>query len=312
MFRVRRGFTLVELLVVIAIIGILVALLLPAVQAARESARRTKCSNNMKQVVLACHNIHDVRNILPPMSAPCADPGVAGCFTSASSAYGRHHYTMFQFLLQYMEQGNIYDQLSASGYAGGQYMRVIPTLICPSDVSIRGGMNTTTNGGANNWGASCYGGNNYVFGNPPARNTIGEANFANITDGQSNTVFFAEMFGTCGNGGNLNGSSTWGSLWADANSVWRPGFNLGDSKGGSTVTVPPATSLANYPPSPMFQVRPHYYNTCRPTVPQGSHPGGMFVGLGDGSVKFLSGTMNATVWANIADPREGQTVGGNW
>ena len=304
----RSGFTLVEWLVVIAIIGILIALLLPAVQAAREAARRAQCSNNLKQVGLAVHNVFEARRVLPPMCARCADPDYSDnsssvpwdyCFTPTDTAYGRHHYTIFHFLLPYLEQSAVYNKLTATGYAGGQYFVVIPILLCPDDPSIRAGKNTTPYGGAKNWGASCYGANNYVFGDPPAKITWGEATFASVTDGTSNTVFFAEMYGTCGSSGNQD--VLWGSLWADANSIWRPGFNLGANKGG--------TSVSNYPPSKMFQVRPNFINTCDPERPQAAHPGGLHVCLGDGSVTFLTGTMDETVWARLCDPRDGEVIG---
>src|ERR1700704_1333018 len=95
----RRGFTLVELLVVIAIIGVLVALLLPAVQAAREAARRIKCQNNLKQIGIGLHNYHDTIGCFPP-----------GATKSNTTSWHVH-------VLPFMEQKNLYDQFDFSAGA---------------------------------------------------------------------------------------------------------------------------------------------------------------------------------------------------
>jgi prepilin-type N-terminal cleavage/methylation domain-containing protein len=117
----RRGFTLVELLVVIAIIGVLVALLLPAVQAAREAARRMRCSNNLKQLSLGLHNYEDVHKVLPP----------AGINSNQMS--------WLVLLLPYIEQQNLYNQFNFTQGAWNAHSRIaivrrvkIPIINCPS------------------------------------------------------------------------------------------------------------------------------------------------------------------------------------
>lgn len=115
----KRGFTLVELLVVIAIIGILIALLLPAVQAAREAARRTQCANNLKQLGLAAHNYHDTRKVFPP--------GWLGSIDQKwqSDMWHTQDIGVLVFLLPYIEQDRIYDQIPSD------YVRVKHCFINP-------------------------------------------------------------------------------------------------------------------------------------------------------------------------------------
>jgi prepilin-type processing-associated H-X9-DG protein len=250
--------------------------------------------------MLAAQSTNETHGCMPPLCAPCSDPNQGPprlyCFTPPNTRYGKHIYTLFTFLLPYVEQDNIYKQLSISEYAGGQYSNVISLFICPMDPSLPGGMNTTAYGGAQQWAGSSYAGNNYVFGDPDQGITYGAARIpSSFPDGTSNTIAFAEVFGTCGSGGNL--SNLWGSLWADSNSIWRPGCNLGPGKAGNLVQ--------GYPPAPLPQDNPNYFSNCDPIRPQSAHDGGLNVALADGSVRFVSSSIDAATWATVNDPRDG-------
>src|SRR5262245_13656152 len=145
----RGAFTLVELLVVIAIIGVVVALLLPAVQAARESARRTQCSNQLRQHGISVHNFHDSQLNFPPLNAPSSSTKISVL------KYPAIGFTVFTWLLPYIEQKNLYDianlDVNTQTGAGTVYQRVIKLHLCPSEQSSPGGKGATTHGGANVW-----------------------------------------------------------------------------------------------------------------------------------------------------------------
>ncbi len=143
------GFTLVELLVVIAIIGILVALLLPAIQSAREAARRTQCSNKMKQIGLAILNYESARKVLPlaytPNYAGSQNKGPCGSFTTFTNpTNGKTKHFILTFILPYMEWQSVYDQIdfkknwfdnttNANGFTNLAATSVdIPDFLCPS------------------------------------------------------------------------------------------------------------------------------------------------------------------------------------
>jgi hypothetical protein len=114
---------------------------------------------------------------------------------------------------------------------------------------------------------------------------------AHIRDGVSNTLFIAERYGTCG-----NGVDTVGCLWSNSNFLWNPGFCLGKAFDSQC---------------DLFQLAPDPLSQCNFYCAQSAHSGGMNVGVGDGSVKFLTGGLNDTVWANLCNPRDGKVIGGD-
>jgi prepilin-type N-terminal cleavage/methylation domain-containing protein len=207
--RKLRGFTLVELLVVIAIIGILIALLLPAVQAAREAARRSQCTNNLKQIGLALHNYHDTHKCLP-----------SGYIRQITAVDNQGHWAWNALLLPYVEQGALHDQINVGKIPISTVITTsallaamqepLSAFICPSAAGqpkihselgrmIQDGTETERGLAVTNYivcnstyGLKKTGGtnpNNQALGAFFENSGIG---FKDVTDGTSNTIFVGE------------------------------------------------------------------------------------------------------------------------
>ncbi|WP_425614967.1 DUF1559 domain-containing protein [Anatilimnocola sp. NA78] len=307
-----RGFTLIELLVVVAVIGLLVALLLPAVQASRESARRLSCGNNLKQLALAMHTYADTFHQLPEGLRQEGAP-YRGC-------------TFYTKLLPYIEQQPLYDawdftNLQANTTSGRTATR-IALLICPSDVFEQDVFEVPADAAsgvnyAGRYAGTSYAGNSgdasYLAADGPTKPTgvlflTGPAStplpnqqavsWREISDGYSNTIMLGEKFHTDHNfdstPGNTRGNlhlHQW-SMWA-----WSGGY-----KGAGHVMGSAAVPLNERVTLPLL----------KGTLPQdrriaawgSGHPRGVNFVLCDGSVRFLRQEITQATLAALST-REG-------
>jgi prepilin-type N-terminal cleavage/methylation domain-containing protein/prepilin-type processing-associated H-X9-DG protein len=291
----RLAFTLVELLVVIAIIGVLVALLLPAVQAAREAARRSECSNNLKQIGLALHNFQDTHKSFPP-------GGVSGASTTA--VHRKFQITpntlhgWAAFTLPFMEQQPLYEKYTfrqdwRAPANGPARETVLSVFLCPS-APRASKIHSVTIGGYGTVAAAVtdYGVNNAInanlgpmalidaesAANPAGMMRVNELHgFADIIDGASNTFWITEDGGrpTHYRKGHKQATGTIsGATWADRDNEY---ITHGYSNNGASSPGPCPVNCSNNNEIYSF------------------HPGGAMVAMGDGSVRFLAETVSIRV-----------------
>ena len=310
------AFTLVELLVVITIIGILIALLLPAVQAAREAARRMQCANNVKQIGLAIHGIAEANGVFPPLAVQTN--GIYGTIGVNGPYKGAVGFTLFDWLLPYIESTPLYNQFTGNvcqtigGASATLLAYSIPAYRCPDEpTQTPNGLTPALLWSANFSAYGNYAANYLVFGDPPKASTEGRATIASILDGTSNTLFIAERYGTCGNDptGDLN--KTYANLWSDSFRPWAHRF-LYEPAGVVAPNYEQALPATAYEPCWLFQVAPNPLLECDAARAQSPHSGGMNVGVGDASVRFISGSVQQKLWFNLCDPRDGNVINGDW
>jgi prepilin-type N-terminal cleavage/methylation domain-containing protein/prepilin-type processing-associated H-X9-DG protein len=308
----RRGFTLIELLVVIAIIAILIGLLLPAVQKIREAANRMKCSNNLKQIALGCHNHHDVYERFPPgISAPVNNGASGDLFTSdfppgqvlqppVANQFG----SWLMFLLPFVEQDNVYKQVGqlSNNYTVRDYSycgsstapgaTVIQTYICPSDNVPRKvityqqyffGINSYfANAGTFAWPTgSSLSLNGVMYYNS-------QVTFAAITDGTSNTLLAGERY-------SRDPTYTSTQLLEDTRGWAWCNYNSGQDHLGDTAY--PINSKAGT-----------ITNNRRRTNFGSAHTGGANFALCDGSVRFIRDSVDIVTLQRLSVINDGNVV----
>lgn len=320
----KKAFTLVELLVVIAIIGILVALLLPAVQAARAAARRTQCQNNMKQIGLSLMNYHDTNGEFPPSSQwPIDDEGRPEGAGSTSS--NKHQANWVILSLPFMEEQPLYDSFDLSKPIPSAINAIprsqsIAGMLCPEDSynvePFMGGTAAATNHLNSNWARGNYGANGGLgymvhsdndrtsaagstsagWKEPLIRGVMGanvSLNIGKITDGSSKTILAAELRAGVVP---MDARGVW-ALGGGSSAIWAHGYNSFSQLGGPNSNDPLSDDVFGCPiiaqkvgsSNALIQLNMSCSNGPNDQMmPRSMHSGGVFATFADGSVHFLS------------------------
>jgi prepilin-type N-terminal cleavage/methylation domain-containing protein/prepilin-type processing-associated H-X9-DG protein len=324
--RVRRGsggFTLVELLVVIAIIGILVALLLPAVQAAREAARRSQCVNNLKQHGVALHNYHDAQKKLPPGRVSCDNSGPAelGCASGGKPEVQRVGTSGFVLLLPYLEEQSLRDLIvDPDGKKGiGFWLRSLTSwhtasnmqaiaqrpqvFVCPSDeaepyaitteyppgsYAVPAGIKAAV--GSYAFVTGTYGvydnGGDQKYDNNGLFYYVVTEKFSRCTDGLSKTMMVGEV---------VDGHTS------QSSNIWSRSLRSMDCQRATD------NPLNTWPGMPFNS---NQYSITINGAFASRHPGGCHFLFGDSHVEFLSESINTDIYEALSTRKKGEVIAG--
>ncbi|MFO0958739.1 MAG: DUF1559 domain-containing protein [Isosphaeraceae bacterium] len=335
MRRSRRGFTLIELLVVIAIIGVLIALLLPAVQQAREAARRIQCVNNLKQMGLALHNYESVAGAFPPSNV------LQG---TGNTVAWRNGFSIHARILPFMEQGQSFNAINFTfDHRSAQNSTVValwlPYFVCPSDpkntqtTAFPFGVARVTSYGFNHGDWFVWNG----FNPPDNRGPFGpnrSLRIAEIADGTSQTLFATDVkalnplyrctaLANINNpniipdpnadpltvapeyGGSCGAAAASHTAWVDGNThetsvttAWPPNKVILSPKGDGDMDLETRLPVQGGPTYAAITARSY-------------HSGGVNALMADGSVRFIKGSIDGATWRGLGTIRGGEVISGD-
>jgi prepilin-type N-terminal cleavage/methylation domain-containing protein/prepilin-type processing-associated H-X9-DG protein len=296
----RKAFTLVELLVVIAIVGVLVALLLPAVQAARESARRTECANNLRQWTVATHLYHDAHRRLP-----------IGARSHPRQTWVMHLWSFIEqstlAMRNRLEQDFLIPPATIPYTLNGLTGQYVSLYYCPSDSAgsdqTVGEFQRRRGNYVVNWGNVSHLFRLDVEGNAPFSYIEGDAKnprrtqLSDITDGVSNTLMMSETL----------------RAWSDKDNDWRGDIQNNQGVFRFHTRMLPNTSEPDRIKSPWYRhtddpampVTQATYNDPEKSAARSRHPGGVNTSMCDGSLHFIADEIDLQTWKEMGSMNGG-------